>query len=76
MESQLAVIFGKESDYKLCKGCNRLNWYENEECIECYKTEFKEVGKDIRKWIDDEYKFWVEEEKYSEEDADDVLVEV
>ena len=28
-------IAGKVSDYVICNNCNRINWYENERCIEC-----------------------------------------
>ncbi len=32
MKTYIPKIIGKPSDYWICKECNGLNWYENEEC--------------------------------------------
>lgn len=33
-------IIAKPSDYKSCKKCKSLNWYENEICHACDHTKF------------------------------------
>lgn len=75
MESQLCGILGKPSDYKICKKCGSINWYENEECV-CNSTDFKESEEDVIKWCNDEYDFWMKEEGYSESEADMVLLDI
>jgi len=76
MEHELARIFQKPNDYKLCNKCNRLNWYENDCCIECGSDDFKECGDGVEKWVNDEYEYWISTEGYSEEEADNVFVEI
>ena len=44
IEVQLIDIYSKPSDFKVCKACKRLNWYENETCIntDCTSNLFDE----------------------------------
>ena len=76
MEQMIENIKSKPNDYKLCKFCNHINWYENEECVSCGESEFKELGKDIISAVEDELKYWVNEEHYSEEEAHKIFIEV
>jgi len=45
MHHTIARIVGKPEDYKKCRLCGRVNWYENEQCINCGGTEFTEFTK-------------------------------
>lgn len=76
MENTLDKILGKPNDYKLCKGCSLPNWYENELCHNCHKKRFGKIGEGIADWVQEEYKFWREEEKYSENEIDNIEVSV
>lgn len=76
MEATLEKILGKPSDFKLCKSCKAINWYENEECRECHKKRFNWNVKLIEKWVDYEFKFWIETEGYSENEADNILYDI
>ena len=40
MEHMVSVIVSKPSDYKKCKSCGKVNWYEREECVNCPSKEF------------------------------------
>lgn len=44
-------ILANQHDYKLCKVCGMINWYEREICIYCGSNEFNEAGEDIAEWI-------------------------
>ena len=35
MHNTVGRIAGKITDYKICLHCGYINWYENEECINC-----------------------------------------
>jgi len=58
MEISLKKIVGKSNDFKICKRCNEINWYENEGCTICGNKTFNEIGKGIVKWADKQWKFW------------------
>ena len=75
MEFRLDYMFMKPSDFKICKSCGEVNWYENESCKECGSERFDDSEKAVRKWVDCEYEYWKKIEGYSEEEADSVLVE-
>lgn len=76
MESELARIWGKISDYKLCS-CGQINWYENEECRNCgSKNELTDNRQAILEWIEKEYEFWIKTEGYTEDEADEICYEV
>lgn len=36
MYNTIGRIAGKIIDYKICKECGSINWYENESCVNCY----------------------------------------
>ena len=77
METTLGNILGKLNDYKICKECKAINWYENDECRNCPQSmEFFEDEKIILKWCKDEYKFYMKTEKYTESETDDILVDI
>jgi ribosomal protein L40E len=76
MEHRLEAIVMKPSDYKICDKCGIINWYENEACWHCGSTEFNDDRDEVFKYMDDEYKYWIEEEGCSEEEADMVCVTV
>ena len=73
MEAELWKIATKRSDFKRCKECGCFNWYENEECHNCCSKKFGEV---MQKDIENEFKFWIEQEGYSESETEDVLYDV
>ena len=78
MEAQLIDIYCKQSDYKVCKKCKRLNWYENESCVntDCCSNSFTDKDIDIEEAFAKEWTFWIDEEGYTEKEADRVRVEV
>jgi len=99
MEHKLGRVFQKPSDYKVCRECRALNWYENEECRCCgakqysvTEEEAEKIGVEdwdkydtgnfdkseeaVREWCIIEYEYWIKEEGYTEEEADNVLVGV
>lgn len=41
MHQTIGRIAGKVTDYKKCKACQSINWYENEECHNCMNKRFK-----------------------------------
>lgn len=74
MEVRLDQIQFKPSDFKVCKSCNKINWYENEACS-CGENDFKESEEAVKKAYQDEFDFWICE-GYSEAEADAILYEV
>jgi RNA polymerase subunit RPABC4/transcription elongation factor Spt4 len=76
MERRLVDILQKLNDFKVCKKCGRINWYENENCIECSSDEFDKSREAVRVAIENEYNYWINIEKYTEEEADNVIVDV
>lgn len=50
-------ILTKPDDYKICRACGNINWYENDVCKElgCSSTKFKPLGKRFLKNLDQEY---------------------
>ena len=75
---QMIIIETKPSDFKVCKKCKCLNWYENEDCVrtDCDGTEFDESEEAVNRWVKEEYEFWQEEEGYTEEEVESLYVEV
>jgi len=76
-EMDLQGCIQKPSDLKVCKKCNRLNWYENETCIsqDCRSEVFLEDEDIIVCVIEEEYKFY-KEEGFSEIEVDNIFIEV
>ena len=74
MEFRLDYVVVKPSDFKICKCCGQLNWYENDFCINCGCENFDESEESVRKWTQDEYDYWQKEEGLSEEEADGILI--
>lgn len=75
MYARLDYIFVKNSDFKVCKECGHINWYENEECFFCEHKEF-EFGEAVSIAVDEEYEFYQEEYKITELGCDAVEIEV
>jgi len=79
MEVELSSISMKMSDFRVCEDCGSFNFYENDVCSRCFsenedgKAHFREVTDED---ISNEYNFWIDEEGYTEEEADNLLVEV
>jgi len=76
MQHTLAKIFGKPNDYKICKKCGALNWYENKECINCGFAYFYEDGKNVDSYVENEYSLYKEKYSLKEEEIDNILIEV
>jgi len=77
MEHTLGKIIVKAGDYKICKECNLINWYENETCHNCNTKDFTEImSKELmEQFAEKEYRFW-KAEGYTEEEADEMIVEI
>lgn len=76
METTYAQMFGKKNDYKQCRECFRPNWYDNEYCIECGNTTFATRGMGIHSWIEQDYKYYMQEENYTEEEVDNIVIDI
>lgn len=76
MDVRLDKIMIKPQDFKLCKTCGDISWYKNTMCRDCGSNEFKSNGEGIVDWAKMEYEFWEKVEGYSEDEADDVIIEV
>jgi recombinational DNA repair protein RecR len=76
MEHTLARIFGQIHKHKVCLACGCINWYENEYCHNCANPTFDSRKETVLKWCEDEFDYWTKQEKYSESEADNVLIEV
>ena len=40
MYHTISVVVSKTSDYKKCKSCGKVNWYERKSCVFCPSKEF------------------------------------
>ena len=80
MENSLEKILGKPSDYRMCKLCGNINWYENTSCVFCgdetIESETTMSNEDMSDWITEEIQFWTEIEDYTKEEAYRVMKEV
>ena len=78
IEVQLSDIFQKPSDFKVCKACKRLNWYENEACIniDCNSHKFDSSESSVLNMYTKETDYWICVEDYGEKEADRVFLEV
>ena len=75
MTTQLHRVACKPSDYKICKECESLNWYENEACV-TYNCGCKDFDTSlVPSYVEDEYRFYEDEEGYSESEIDDIEIE-
>jgi len=45
MHTTYGYVISKPRDFKICLNCGRINWYENESCINCYSSEFRRATK-------------------------------
>ena len=61
MEFRLDYIETKPNDFKICKSCSNLNWYENEDCCNCNFADFDELGEGVPEWVEAEHEYWVGE---------------
>ena len=53
MKHTIDRILSNPNDYKLCKDCGMINWYENKTCIYCGSGNFNKIGADIKEWVED-----------------------
>lgn len=75
MEVKLDQLYFKPSDFKICKSCKKINWYERTTCS-CGKKAFDESEEAVFEAYKKELDFWTNEEGLSEEEADDMYYEV
>ena len=75
MEVRLDQICFKPSDFKICKECEKINWYENRKCS-CGSKKFTTSKQAILRAYEKELIFWIKEEGYNKEEADGILQEV
>ena len=45
------ILSAWNTDYKTCKNCGKINWYENESCVSCGSSEFRETTEKDIEWI-------------------------
>jgi hypothetical protein len=77
MKHSIDKIKSKIFDYKVCKKCLRINWYENEECCLCQNKTFSKNKKLINNYINSEIKFYqTEYEEYNLEDIMNIKIEI
>ena len=76
MDKKLNHIMMNPNDFRLCKYCGKINWFENDGCRDCGKAEFRKLGEGIVAWCKAEYDFWEKIEGLTEEEADAILLEV
>ena len=69
-------ILSKPSDFKICNKCGRINWYENKVCIDCGNDGFRDDQEEVKIAVDKEIFFYKELEEYTEEQLENVIVEV
>ena len=48
-------IAGKPDDYKICRSCKTINWYENEECHNCLERHFRRMTEKASEQLLKEY---------------------
>lgn len=75
MEVKLDQLYFKPSDFKICKTCKKVNWYERTACS-CGGKNFDKSEDAVFKAYQKELNFWIEEEELSEEEADNIYYEV
>ena len=75
MEVKLDQLYFKPSDFKICKTCKKVNWYERTTCS-CGEKGFDESEDAVLEAYQKELDFWTEEEGLSEEEADNIYYEV
>jgi len=75
MERQMIQIVQKLNDFKVCKECSRINFYENEQCINenCSSIGFFEDENHVQHKVNLEYKFY-HDEGYSEDEIDEIEI--
>lgn len=82
METQLSNLLVKPNDYKLCRSCGVVNWYENEFCHFCEHEKFQEIGDNVQEYYKEEIDFIIEitqpefDNEVSEEDVWDTLITI
>jgi ribosomal protein L40E len=76
MEMSLSQILMKATDYKVCKQCNTVNWYENKQCIDCGEKDFDDDKLKVMDVVRKEYVYYRETENYTEKEIDDISVRV
>jgi hypothetical protein len=53
MYHSVGRIAGKPGDYRICLFCGSINWYENEECLNCENKKFKDMTeKDAKTFLE------------------------
>ncbi|MHA1832364.1 MAG: hypothetical protein ACTSV7_00095 [Candidatus Baldrarchaeia archaeon] len=52
MHVTIAYLVSKPEDFKICLRCGAFNWYENEQCVDCFYTKFRKcTEKDVEEYI-------------------------
>lgn len=76
MEVYIKDIFGSTHDYKVCKECKTINWYENTNCFNCGSKHYNKREQAVLKAIQKEFDFYVNECGFTDMGADNTLIEV
>jgi hypothetical protein len=75
MTTELQRVLCKASDYKICKKCKTLNWYENKICCDLLCDSRRFDKKSVLDYVENEYKFYTEEEGYPKYMIDNIEIE-
>jgi predicted amidophosphoribosyltransferase len=81
MEVRLDQILLKPSDFKICKECGRVLFYDRECCIWCGCEEFDEDRTSVLDFYEKEVKWWknessIEDGEISQQEIDAIKYQV
>ncbi len=76
MEFMIGDIEWRSHDFKVCRKCRAINWYENEACcnVDCTSTLFNDDSDAVEDRIREEYDFY-KEEGMTEDQIDNIFLE-
>ena len=75
MEREYNQIEAKPCDFKICKDCGHINFYEKEQCFYCDNKDFYKEGLNILEVIKQEIDYY-KKEGYTEEQAYNIFIDV
>ena len=79
MKTYVNKVIGHSTDYWVCKECNGLNWYENEQCtginqkVECDGDKIEDDFA-VLNWVDEQLDFYKKEMNYTEDDCHNIEI--
>lgn len=76
MEQTLGRILGKPNDYKRCRQCGVINWYENKHCHSCQHKQFRKPGDGIENYCKTDIEYYTKDKEYTKREAEDILCDI